>query len=194
MDISTLTGTLIGIGAGFALSVILWFLTVKVLIAHVDVVDETLHEEQSRDGTYRYWFSIENKGYRDALDVSVTCTLFSRGWGTDDDAIIATIDIPVSVHRIDVMPGKRLFVNRDHRINRIGARLIYLNFKDITSFQKEKLTSAEQSLLQSREMRFAELAGLGKDSFLSVVLYATDSFTGARSVYRDREFTVARPV
>jgi hypothetical protein len=48
--------------------------------------------------------------YRDAIDIRVKCSLFSRGWAHGPTDEIAVIDIPVSVGQIDVMPRKRFWL------------------------------------------------------------------------------------
>ena len=186
--------TVLGVVAGFALSVILWFATAKWLVARINV-PKVLYEKQ-KDDTCEYSIRVENHGHRDAVDVTVKCTLFSTGWGTDSKSTIATIDVPISTGQIDVMPGRRSFFKEDRKISEIGPRVVTLKFHAITPFQKDKLSQPQQRQLEARKMKFEELAGFGDDSFLSVVVYANDRFSGARNVYFARELTKAdvRPI
>jgi hypothetical protein len=179
----------LGILLGFIGSVILWYITTKVLTPRLSV-STTLEMTRDPAGGLRYRFSLRNESHRDAVDVIVKCTLFSEGWASGPPDEIATIDIPVSVGQIDVMPGRRYFwsSSKSRLLDRVGDRFVTLYVRDISEFQKSKLNAETQRQLKHGEIGLKELLDLGRESFVNVVVYGFDRFSGSRNVYSERYF------
>jgi hypothetical protein len=97
----------------------------------------------------------------------------------------------VSVGQIDVMPGRRYFWSSGTRrlLDVIGDRIVTLQLKDISEFQKSKLSVASRARLDAGDISLeAELLDLGTRSFVNVVVYGFDRFSGSRSVYAERYY------
>jgi hypothetical protein len=176
----------VGILIGFVLSVAFWVVTTKWLVARLRV-HQQLTETVLPDGRIRHIFMIENVGYRDAIDVNVSCTLYSLGWAGDPKNLIATVAIPVSVGRILIMPPSRhpRRLRKKRPVDRLGPRVIELQLRGMSHFQKRKLDRVDPALRSKVEdglMTFAELCALGNDSYLSIMVMAYDRFSGSRSV------------
>jgi hypothetical protein len=71
-----------GILIGFALSVAFWLFAIKYLVGRLRISD-SIEEIADTDGRLKYRFDVGNVGYRDAIDVAVSCTLFSCNWAQD---------------------------------------------------------------------------------------------------------------
>ena len=176
-----------GVLLGFALSVMFWLITTKVLVARLtlpSVITELIEE----DGTFSYQFWLENKGQRDAVDVNVRCTLYSTGWSGDPSELVATIALPLSIQSINVMAGRRhmhRIHGRSRPIDRIGPRKITFRLGSISDFEKLKLESALRHRLDKNQVPLREIMGLGNDSFVNIVVFAYDRFSGSRNVYTD---------
>ncbi len=106
--------TIIGVVGGFGVSIVLWFLTVKWLVARI-AISKVLYEQKDNKGVRRFWITTKNTSFRDAVDVVVKCTLYSTGWGNGDEAVIATIDVPVSTGQIDILPLEGSVFQEDGR-------------------------------------------------------------------------------
>ena len=180
-----------GILIGFFLSVILtigfWVLMTKILVPEL-VISKKLIELEGDDGRWSYQFTVRNAGRRDAVDVTIRCTLFSIGWGSDPDDHIATIKMPITTGRIGIMP-RRARRGRQRRLDMVGPRVITVSPR-ISEFQQSKLATAMRHQAGSGQLRLEHLMAQGSESFLSVIVYAYDSFSGARIVSTDAEFTV----
>ncbi|HEV2450646.1 MAG TPA: hypothetical protein VGS62_01810 [Streptosporangiaceae bacterium] len=179
-----------GILIGFFLTVVLtigfWLLTTKILVPEL-VISEQLTELEKDDGTWSYRFTVSNTGRRDAVDVTVSCTMFSSGWGSDPDDHIATIKLPVTTGRIGIMP-RRARRGKRRMLDIVGPRVITLSPR-ISEFQQAKLPTAARRRAGSGQLRLDHLMAQGTESFISVIVYAYDSFSGARIVSTDAEFT-----
>jgi hypothetical protein len=179
---------LIGFALGLVGGLIVWWITTKFFTAKLSVSSQV---ERTGDalGNPRYRFTLANKSHRDAVDVIVKCTMFSQGWANGPTGEIATIDLPVSVGQIDVMPARQYFSSRGRRLlDLVGDRIITLELRNISSFQKAKLDAACRQRIDSGEVTLEELLDLGKNSFVNVVVYGFDRFSGSRSVYAERYY------
>jgi hypothetical protein len=188
VDSSFWFGAAIGLVTSAAVAGAGWFIPTKVLVPKLEVRDWEAFKDDK--GRIRYRFSVYNTGKRDAVDVTVSSTLFSRGWGKTPNNEYATITVPVSVSRIDVIPpAPGPSGPGDRRIDALGARLITLLTDELTDFQLKKLDQADRDNITSGQITLNELFALGvkgpdgkPDSFLNVVLYGVDRYSGARSV------------
>jgi hypothetical protein len=93
------------------------------------------------------------------------------------------------------MPGRSwihsLTRRRVRGIDEVGARVITLKLENITDLQKHKLDRLQPALrtrLEDRQLSLKELMNLGEKSFLSIVVYGYDRFSGTRSVAAYSEF------
>jgi hypothetical protein len=95
----------IGILIGFAFSV-------EFLVVHGEMARRPpsrpnfIDEIVDIDGTRQCRFFAQNVGHRDAVDVAVKCTLYSTAWANGPPDLIATIDIPLTVRGLVLMPGR----------------------------------------------------------------------------------------
>lgn len=115
----------LGIIIGFVLSVAWWYITVRKLIPRIEVGDLRRIEFVGEAPKFR--FTVDNAGHRHAVDVRVSCTLFSTGWASDPDNIIATVDLPTTLKTIDIMPGKAWpwsSQKRLRKLNKFGPRFV----------------------------------------------------------------------
>lgn len=178
----------LGILLGLLSSILLWYVTTKVLTPKVSV-SRFLERSRDHEGKPRYRFTLRNEGHRDAVDVRVKCTLFSHGWASGASEEIATIDIPLSVGQIDILPGRRWpFLEVTRPLDILGDRIVILQLKDLSSFQKGKLAASDRARVESGDVRLEDLMDLGTGSFINVVVYGFDRFSGSRSVYSERYY------
>lgn len=186
MGIDFWTGILIGFGLSVLLTIGFWAITAKLLVPKL-VISEKLIEQENNDGTWSYRFTVRNAGRRDAVDVTISCTLFSVSWGNDPGDHIATIKLPITTDRIGIMPrqGRR---GKPRMLDIVGPRVITLA-PNLSLFQQAKLPCAMQHRAGSGHLRLDYLMAQGTNSFVSVVVYAYDSFSGARIVSTDASFT-----
>ncbi|HLN17236.1 MAG TPA: hypothetical protein VK277_10875 [Acidimicrobiales bacterium] len=183
---------LVGAFVGFALSFGLWYVTAKVLVAHL-ALPEQVTERVDKEGRYSYSFTISNTGQRDAIDITVTCTLHSTGWGSDRPGFTALITIPMRQNgQITVIRGQHALRRRlgmTRPLDRYAGRNVAVSFNlgDVSDFQKEKLKEQGDVLarLNENRVRLQELMELGQDSFLNIVVFANDRFSGSRNVFTD---------
>lgn len=71
----------------------------------------------------------------------------------------------------------------------VGPRIVTISPK-ISEFQQAKLPASLGPRAGRGQVRLAELMAQGSPSFISVVVYAYDSFSGSRSVSTDVAFTM----
>jgi hypothetical protein len=176
----------IGLLAGVVTSGIAWYVPVRVLVPKIRVGDIRL--VRLEDGSMSYRFDVENVGRRDMVDASVSCTLYSLGWGNRDGSIWATIGIPTTVGHINVVPGKGFPWSRPSPLRDIGARVITLRHDAISGFQSRNLSPEQRQQLANKTMTLTEMFELGDRSFINVTVYGSDSFSGTRSVFTGRVF------
>lgn len=179
----------LGIVLGLLSSILFWYVTTKILTPKLSV-SNSLERSDDREGKPRYRFTLRNEGHRDAVDVRVKCTLFSHGWARGASDEIAIVDIPVAVGQIDVMPGRRwpLFKTAARPLDILGDRIVSLQLNNVSEFQKGKLTTSDRARLENADMRLEDLMSLGTGSFLNVVVYGFDRFSGSRNVYSERYY------
>src|ERR1700674_721724 len=177
----------LGIPIGLGIAFVFWYITTKVLTSQLSV-SESLVKLTGPDSKRTYRFSLKNDGRRDAVDVRVKCNLFSTGWAQGPPDEIATIDVPVSVGQIDVMPGRRFWFLPARPIDNVGDRIVTLQLAAISDLQKGKLPREDRARLESGELGLEEMLDLGEQSFINVVVYGFDRFSGSRTVYADRYY------
>jgi hypothetical protein len=183
------SGILIGFILSVLLAVGLWAVTMKILVPDLRTDDPLrLHETENDDGTWSYRFEVSNIGRRHAVDVEFSCTLFSQGWASDPDGLIATIALPVTTGRIGIMPAHRSRRNRRHPLNFVGPRVVTFR-TEISEFQAGKLPDGRQQDGRDGKIRLGELMDLGCDSLISITVYAFDSFSGSRNVFTEATAT-----
>jgi hypothetical protein len=178
-DASFWAGALIGVGA----SALAWFIPAKVLVPEIEFGDL---RRTKVNGQYRYTITIENIGRRDIIDVTVSCTLFSRGWGDGNESITATVNIPTPVGHIDVMPGTASGRTTPELADLMTSRIITLQPHLITSVQLDKLnyrTDNMRERITNGSATLEEILGLGKKSFINVAVYGADRYSGTRGLY-----------
>lgn len=182
-----------GILIGFVLSAAFWFLTAKWLVARLKISDY-IEEVENPNGSLRYRIFLANAGHRDAINVNVGCSMYSIGWAGDPADMVATITIPVSNSDIDLMAGRswtRATLKFKRMIDFVGTRFIYLDIGKISDYQKSKLDRVHPVLreqLEDGRLTLRELMLNGHNSFIAVVVFAYDRFSGARSVTAYAEF------
>jgi hypothetical protein len=196
----------LGILIGFGLSIFFWLVTTQVLVARLKVSAPLrgdpqgaifLRESYDVETGYTYRFTIRNRGRRDAFDVTVRCTLYSHGFGTDEPHYTALIDIPVLQNgSIDIMKGRwyfsKLLDGRAVNNADTPSRTIIFRLADITDYQKEKLKGEQyvdiRKRLEKNQASLGELMACGSDSFVNISLLAYDRLSGTRSISRDHSF------
>jgi hypothetical protein len=147
-----------GIAIGFALSVAFWLLTTKGLIARIDV-SKNLFERTEPAGRLCYYARIRNTGGRDAVDVSIRCTLYSRGWATDPPGLRAVIALPIMLNgSIDLMPGRHRMrkilrmsrvIGKPDPMDALGARRVVFYLGDLSNYQKAKIVRSATYLVSN---------------------------------------------
>jgi hypothetical protein len=146
-----------------------------------------------RDDKPTYRFELDNNGFRDAVDIQIRCTLFSTGWPrpSGHDREIAVIALPTSYSEISILPARRGWGRRRKPpFTSLGPRLVSLDLAGITDFQKRRLQPNERPRLERGEIGLEELMRLGNESFVSIVVYGVDRYSGSRRVFANRYYTL----
>jgi hypothetical protein len=191
MGIDFWAGILIGFVLSVALALAFWAVTTKILVPKL-VISNELAERENTDGTWSYHFTVANGGRRDAVDVIISCTLFSVQWGSDPENHIATIKVPITTGRIGIMPRRKKRSSK-RLLDIVGPRVITISPK-ISDFQAAKLPASMGRRAVAGQVRLSQLMAQGDPSFVSVVVYAYDSFSGSRIVSTDVAFTAVNIV
>jgi hypothetical protein len=192
-------GIAVGLPLGVLVTAAIWMITTKLSVPRLRVrsvgassasTPVRLGKVVDGQGRATYSFCVANVGDRDAVDVTVACTLFSRG-STGGDRMEA-IAVPLAPSRLDVLSGfgrrRRVFKPKDLRsIDKIRARTVTLVLDRIADAESTwvdtevKSTGSRDSSTEARVPLEERMRG-GQGSFLSLVVEGRDSASGRRVV------------
>jgi len=167
----------LGVCAGIATSVVAWYVPNRMLVPRWRVFGR--HVSTDRDGRRRDSFLVANDGFRDIVDASISCTMFSTAWGDGNRSLRSAVTIPVTQGQIDFMPG-RGFLRRGRE--QYGPRVVMIKPEGITEFQLSKLSEERRERVRQGRVELAELCSWGVKSQVIVAVYGVDGFSGTRRV------------
>jgi hypothetical protein len=175
--VDSVTSFVLGVCAGIATSVVAWYVPNRMLVPRWRVYGK--HVRTDRNGCKRDSFLVANDGFRDIVDASISCTMFSTGWGDGKRSLRSAVTIPVTKGQIDFMPG-RGFLRRGRE--QYGPRVVMIKPEDITEFQLSKLSEEQRERVQQGGVDLAELCRWGDESQVIIAVYGVDGFSGTRRV------------
>jgi hypothetical protein len=176
------TSFLLGLGAGIGTAVAAWYIPNKSLVPSWRVTG--WHRIPDAHGRIRDSFHVANAGRRDIVDVTISCTLFSTGWGDGNPTLRSAVSLPTSQGRIDFMPGRGYRPGRAGANENWGPRVVVIQPEGISDFQLAKLNDEQRELVAHGRAGLGDLCRWGSGSTVVVAVTGVDAFSGTRRAFR----------
>jgi hypothetical protein len=186
-------GICVGLPVGVLVTAAVWTLTTKAVAPKLRVRSVTalppapvrLGRAIDAQGRPTSAFCVVNEGDRDAVGVTVACTLFAGGRSSGERT--TAFAVPVTPAQLDVLPGlgRRRRLLGDHRrrsIDTIRVRILTLELHEIADDDTEAVATADRDGSSRAGTPLEALLGRGPDSFLSIAVCGRDSVSGRQVV------------
>jgi len=175
LDSAFFLGLALGLPIGIISSLISWAILFHVLVPKIrfkPIISKVSHE--SGEG-YRYRVSIENSGWRRAVDLEIMCRLQVLGLHKNTPSIWKQVNLAIAGERIpDIAPRK------PRKIRILAEKT--LEFKSEIYPEDIKLQAANGSL------NLESLLQLGEDAKIVVYVFLYDSFSGTRKMFTSPDY------
>lgn len=179
-----LLSIIVGVATGVLSSIVAWLVIYNLMAPNIKFADKIKKEKTKNDKTgYYYQFKFGNlKKRTSAVDIAIRATLYLPEFPSP--GVTNMYAIPTS--------GKNIFELTPKMEGNTGwNRRISLNINDddfIKSFNKSYFSDEIKALCTEKMLHLEDLLSITAPAFIRVHVSAMDSFSGAKKVFKSREY------